>query len=148
MLHTCQLPYSPHPRGFRSIARLLFGNDLCRFPRGSKSGQWGPCHAAVLNDSLLQPPAGRAKASFPAGPHSPDGMKQIRARLPRLRLDGNAYTTLRNQVLNRDSWRCQFCGSMSNLELHHQLFRSQAGSDTEQNLITLCSTCHKAHHHG
>ncbi len=64
-------------------------------------------------------------------------MKQIRAKLSRLRLDGNAYTTLRNQVLNRDSWRCQCCGSMSNLEIHHQLFRSQAGSDTEQNLITV-----------
>jgi hypothetical protein len=27
---------------------------------------------------------------------------------------------------------------MSNLEIHHKEFRSQAGDDSEENLITLC----------
>jgi 5-methylcytosine-specific restriction endonuclease McrA len=68
------------------------------------------------------------------------------AKLPRLRLDSTAYENLRQQVQLRDGWRCQFCGSMSNLELHHKLFRSHSGHDSEENLIALCSSCHTEKH--
>jgi 5-methylcytosine-specific restriction endonuclease McrA len=44
------------------------------------------------------------------------------------------------------SWRCQSCGTMSNLEVHHKQFRSHSGHDSEENLITLCSTCHASVH--
>ena len=67
---------------------------------------------------------------------------------PRLRLDPELYEQLRNQVLRRDGWRCQACGSMSNLEVHHKEFRSQAGDDSEENLITLCADCHSGVHGG
>ena len=63
-----------------------------------------------------------------------------------LRLDEREYEELRLQVLRRDSWRCQFCGSMTNLEVHHQQFRSHSGSDQKDNLITLCNDCHSAEH--
>jgi 5-methylcytosine-specific restriction endonuclease McrA len=66
---------------------------------------------------------------------------------PRVRLDSAESQRLRARVLKRDSWRCQSCGSMSNLEVHHARFRSQQGDDTDENLITLCSRCHK-HLHG
>jgi 5-methylcytosine-specific restriction endonuclease McrA len=75
-------------------------------------------------------------------------MNGLRAKVSRSRLDPIAYEDLRQQVLRRDDWRCQSCGTMSNLEVHHQQFRSQAGADTEQNLITLCSKCHSAIHRG
>lgn len=64
-----------------------------------------------------------------------------------LRLDPVAYEDLRQQILRRDSWRCQWCGTMSNLEVHHQQSRSYAGSYTKENLITLCSACHASAHH-
>ncbi len=64
----------------------------------------------------------------------------------RLRLDPVSYETLRQQVLRRDGWRCQLCGSMSNLEVHHREFRSHAGEDSELNLITLCAECHASAH--
>jgi 5-methylcytosine-specific restriction endonuclease McrA len=63
-------------------------------------------------------------------------------------LDRPSYETLRQQVLHRDGWRCQFCGAMSNLEVHHIQFRSQSGSDLEENLITLCTVCHFNTHRG
>jgi ATP-dependent DNA helicase RecQ len=63
-----------------------------------------------------------------------------------LRLEHDQYDTLRNQVLRRDGWRCQSCGTMSNLEVHHKDFRSHSGDDSEQNLITLCNACHAALH--
>jgi 5-methylcytosine-specific restriction endonuclease McrA len=73
-------------------------------------------------------------------------MSCVRPKLPRLRLDPELYEQLRNQVLQRDGWRCQACGTMSNLEIHHQEFRSQSGHDSEENLITLCVTCHAGVH--
>ena len=64
----------------------------------------------------------------------------------RLRLDPDSYVNLRQQVLRRDAWRCQVCGRMSNLEIHHMQFRSHLGHDLEENLITLCADCHKEVH--
>ncbi len=61
----------------------------------------------------------------------------VRPKQPRLRLDPESYEELRKKVLRRGGWRCQACGSMSNLEVHHRNFRSHSGDDSEQNLITL-----------
>src|SRR3954447_21809955 len=36
------------------------------------------------------------------------------------------------------------CGTMSNLEVHHQQFRSRSADDTAHNPITLCAKCHFA----
>jgi 5-methylcytosine-specific restriction endonuclease McrA len=66
--------------------------------------------------------------------------------LSRLRLDPISYERLRRQILRRDGWRCQACGTMSNLEIHHQQFRSHSGHDSEDNLITLCANCHASLH--
>ena len=57
-------------------------------------------------------------------------------------LDQQDYQKLRENVLRRDGWRCQVCGSMTNLEVHHKQFRSHSGGDRESNLITLCFDCH------
>jgi 5-methylcytosine-specific restriction endonuclease McrA len=73
-------------------------------------------------------------------------MSPIGAKPARLRLDPVSYGTLRQQVLRRDGWRCQSCGTMSNLEIHHKEFRSHSGHDSEQNLITLCRACHAGVH--
>ena len=73
-------------------------------------------------------------------------MKAIKLKVTRLRLDPIAYETLRQQVLHRDGWRCQSCGAMSNLEVHHQQSRSHTGDDSELNLITLCTACHSQAH--
>jgi 5-methylcytosine-specific restriction endonuclease McrA len=63
-----------------------------------------------------------------------------------LRLDPISYERLRQQVLHRDGWRCQSCGTMSNLDVHHKQFRSHSGHDSDENLITLCACCHEEMH--
>jgi len=73
-------------------------------------------------------------------------MNPIGQNLPHLRLDPVSYENLRQQVLRRDGWRCQSCGTMSNLEVHHRKFRSHSGDDSEENLITLCTHCHAQGH--
>jgi 5-methylcytosine-specific restriction endonuclease McrA len=69
-----------------------------------------------------------------------------RSKTASLRLDPLSYKSLRRQILRRDGWRCQSCGSMSILEVHHREFRSHSGADSEENLITLCTTCHAILH--
>jgi 5-methylcytosine-specific restriction endonuclease McrA len=75
-------------------------------------------------------------------------MKRIPPKSPRLRLAPEVYEELRQQVLRRDGWRCQRCGALSHLEVHHKELRSQSGDDREQNLITLCTACHSSVHRG
>ena len=61
------------------------------------------------------------------------------------------FENTKAMVLNRDNYTCQHCKGKhkdSKLEVHHIIFRSQGGSDNEENLITLCSTCHKKLHNG
>jgi 5-methylcytosine-specific restriction protein A len=65
---------------------------------------------------------------------------------PRLRLDPESYRLLRQTVLERDQWRCQSCGCMGGLEVHHIVSRGQLGDDAEGNLITLCWSCHRKTH--
>ena len=54
----------------------------------------------------------------------------------------------------RDGYKCRVCGrsprSDSNvrLEVHHVRRRADGGSDTPDNVVTLCEECHKAHHRG
>ena len=73
-------------------------------------------------------------------------MRMILPKTARLRLDPMSYESLRQQLLCRDGWRCQFCGTMSNLEVHHRELRSHSGADSEENLITLCGACHRRVH--
>jgi 5-methylcytosine-specific restriction endonuclease McrA len=73
-------------------------------------------------------------------------MSSTGQKMPRLRLDPESYEILRQQILRRDSWRCQSCGTMSNLEVHHKEFRSHSGDDSEENLITICAACHAIAH--
>jgi len=73
-------------------------------------------------------------------------MNRVPSKHARLRLDTRAYEALRQEVLRRDGYRCQWCGTMLNLEVHHTHVRSHSGDDTEQNLITLCVACHALLH--
>lgn len=59
------------------------------------------------------------------------------------------FENTKAKVLNRDNYTCQHCKGRrkySKLEVHHIIYRSNGGSDEEDNLITLCHTCHKGVH--
>jgi 5-methylcytosine-specific restriction endonuclease McrA len=73
-------------------------------------------------------------------------MTTPRSKHRRLRLDPESYRLLRQSVLQRDQWRCQSCGSIAGLEVHHMTSRHRLGDDLEENLITLCQRCHQNIH--
>ena len=59
------------------------------------------------------------------------------------------YSSRRKAVLHRDNYTCQCCGKKNcRLEVHHIRFKSNGGTDDEENLITLCEDCHKGVHAG
>ena len=61
------------------------------------------------------------------------------------------FANTKEMALNRDDYTCQYCKGKrkdSKLEVHHIMFRSQGGSDNQENLITLCHTCHSLLHKG
>lgn len=59
------------------------------------------------------------------------------------------YESRKEAVLHRDNYACQICGKKhTRLEVHHIVFRSQGGTDEEDNLITLCEDCHHGIHNG
>jgi len=61
------------------------------------------------------------------------------------------FANTKAYVLTRDNYTCQNCKGRSKdskLEVHHIIFRKDAGSDEHDNLITLCKTCHDGLHDG
>ena len=68
------------------------------------------------------------------------------AKRPRLKLDAEAYRQLCHEVLDRDGWRCQSCGRLGGLQVHHIQPRSHLGDDAAENLVTLCAECHHRVH--
>ena len=59
------------------------------------------------------------------------------------------YSSRRSAILHRDNYTCQCCGKKNcRLEVHHIKFKSNGGTDNEENLITLCKECHDGVHAG
>ena len=73
-------------------------------------------------------------------------MNRFKRKRPRQRLEIEAYRQLCHGVLERDNWRCQWCGQIEGLQVHHIQPRSRLGDDTDENLIALCVVCHQKAH--
>ncbi len=61
------------------------------------------------------------------------------------------FANTKAYVLARDNHTCQNCKGKSKekkLEVHHIVFRKDGGSDEQENLMTLCKTCHDHAHKG
>src|ERR1035441_11021754 len=71
---------------------------------------------APIHLTLLQVPAQSTTGSLSLRGQPEGLMKKVSRKSPRLRLDANSYLELHRQVLERDGWRCQFCGSMRSEE--------------------------------
>ena len=63
--------------------------------------------------------------------------------------DGAGFHNVKSAALHRDGYKCQICGQEhGKLEIHHIIFRSEGGSNSIDNLITLCPECHHKIHQG
>lgn len=59
------------------------------------------------------------------------------------------FYNVKAYVLHRDGYQCQKCKTKKGkLHVHHIVFRSNGGTNSPENLIVLCSTCHDRLHNG
>lgn len=59
------------------------------------------------------------------------------------------FYNVKAYVLHRDDYECQECGTKEGkLHVHHIVFRSNGGTNSPDNLITLCTDCHEKVHRG
>jgi 5-methylcytosine-specific restriction endonuclease McrA len=58
-------------------------------------------------------------------------------------LNRSAWQRLRHYVKQRDGNQCTACGSTLHLEAAHITAPRHGGTDSTDNLITLCRTCHR-----
>lgn len=68
-------------------------------------------------------------------------------------LHTNEWYNKRNKILNRDNYRCRWCGSIHDLQVHHKYYNKYPNEkmadpwDYPDNaLITLCDNCHIKYH--
>lgn len=73
-----------------------------------------------------------------------DKRKRKRKSKPKYKIE----RIIKELVLFRDGYRCTECGRTDHLHIHHIIYRSNGGTDSTENLTTLCQTCHKAQHKG
>jgi hypothetical protein len=59
------------------------------------------------------------------------------------------FYNVKAYVLHRDNYMCQKCKTKKGkLHVHHIIFRSNGGTNSPENLITLCESCHSKLHKG
>lgn len=56
------------------------------------------------------------------------------------------WGNLRQEILKRDSFKCRECGFQKNLTVHHVTPKYAGGLDEQENLITICASCHNKKH--
>jgi 5-methylcytosine-specific restriction endonuclease McrA len=63
-----------------------------------------------------------------------------------LRLDKLNWDILREKIINRDNGMCILCGTTNDLSVHHKTPLSKGGDNEDENLETLCPSCHAKSH--
>lgn len=59
------------------------------------------------------------------------------------------FYNVKAYVLHRDGYQCQMCKTKNGkLHVHHIVFRSKGGTNSPDNLIVLCKSCHEKLHNG
>jgi len=79
-----------------------------------------------------------------------DMLKLRNSKLSGNHLKKSDYENLRSFIFARDKYKCFFnkarCSKI--FQVHHVIFRSKGGTDTPENLVTVCKNCHKKIHKG
>ena len=80
---------------------------------------------------------GRWQSEHTQGPQNPNYTPSSPLR------DNYNYQETHRQVLERDCFRCQDCGSQESLHVHHL---GDTHNHAPDNLLTLCASCHHKRH--
>ncbi len=67
----------------------------------------------------------------------------VRELEPKKKKRSGVKQHIRTRIFVRDDYTCQKCGSATDLSIHHILAVQDEGKDDDDNLITLCFSCHR-----
>lgn len=56
------------------------------------------------------------------------------------------WEKLRKEIIERDGFKCTYCGSGDDLAVDHVISRSRGGTDDPSNLVTACISCNAKKH--
>ncbi|MDM9383123.1 HNH endonuclease [Chlorogloeopsis sp. ULAP01] len=70
--------------------------------------------------------------------------KQIRLKITSCERIWKVSPVNRREVLRRDRYSCQYCGSSKNLTLDHVIPRSRGGQHTWDNVVAACERCNSS----
>ena len=60
-------------------------------------------------------------------------------------MNSPAWKSKRNEILKRDKYKCSLCNNHSRLQIHHVTY-CNFSFESNEDLLTLCETCHKLWH--
>lgn len=142
--------------------RATLADALVDIARRSLAGET-PARRQRVRINLFLDPTAPVPATWPDGTWLPDAIRNhltCDALLsPVFTTDGRPVSVGRTQrtvparthrlVLHRDrSCRVPWCGARRHLDVHHVVHWLAGGRTDIDNLVTLCSSCHRAVHHG
>lgn len=61
-------------------------------------------------------------------------------------LKSDHWQECRNKRLKIDFYQCFFCGCKDNLNVHHLTYENKGNEDVQNDLVTLCKSCHSKIH--
>ena len=61
-------------------------------------------------------------------------------------INSDEWRNRRKRILLRDGFKCQMCGKAIQLEVHHIRYPDVYGQESDDDLITLCDSCHRTIH--
>jgi hypothetical protein len=126
---------------------VVSGADPCGFSGGKGGGVSSGGDLDSDSPACASAAAGLSGAFCrPEGGQGSGDSRKMPKKVNRIKLGQHINRRLMKRVLERDGWRCQKCGSLENLQVHHQIKRSQQGNDALGNLVTLCAYCHMGEH--
>ena len=110
-------------------AALMLGTDKSRgyclemicadFLAGANLENEDPTVAPAVHVTILQIPSWGTTPGLPARSERKSVVNPILPKRPRQQLAPELHGRLKEQVLRRDGWKRQCCGTRSNLEVHH-----------------------------
>ena len=61
-------------------------------------------------------------------------------------ISSEKWNIIKHIIVRKRGYKCELCGHIRNIQLHHKNYDHKLGYEREEDLILLCDRCHKVSH--